>query len=187
MKILLSVAQLLLLLPLPLFARSVSGTPEEFAEARRWAAAKFDGKSDAPPAQGYLTVHLKSGQVGKNQVSTKGYGIYATGSSPLLIVDKEYRRGLYCPSEGEVVVHLPSPAKDFEAIVGVDSHQVQGFSSNAGRGSVIASVEAEGKEIFRTGVIREGLPGTPVNVELNGATTFSLKLTDAGGGTVQGV
>src|SRR5580693_7280654 len=103
MKILLLIAQSLLLIPASLFARSLTGTTEEFAEAQRWAAAKFEGKSDAAPDQGYLMVHLKSGQVGKNQVSTKGYGIYATGSSPLLIVDKEYRQGLYCPSEGEVV------------------------------------------------------------------------------------
>jgi hypothetical protein len=76
----------------------MSGTPEEFAEAVRWAAAKFEGKADTPLASGYLTVHLKPGQVGKNQVITQGYGIYATGGSPLLIVDKEYRQGLYCPS-----------------------------------------------------------------------------------------
>jgi alpha-galactosidase len=187
MKILLLIAQSLLLIPAPLFARSLTGTSEEFAEAQRWAAAKFEGKSDAAPDQGYLMVHLKSGQVGENQVSTKGYGIYATGSSPLLIVDKEYRQGLYCPSEGEVVVHLPTPAKSFEAVVGVDSNQVKGFYSNAGRGSVVATVEVEGKEIFRSGVMREGSPGTPVKVGLNGATTFSLKLVDAGGGTVQGV
>jgi hypothetical protein len=48
MKIFPLIAQLLLLIPVPLFARSISGTPEELAEARRWAAAKFDAKSDAP-------------------------------------------------------------------------------------------------------------------------------------------
>jgi alpha-galactosidase len=187
MKILLAIARLLLLIPVPLFAQSMSGTPEEFAEAVRWSAAKFEGKADPRLASGYLTVRLRSGQIGKNQVSTRGYGIYATGSSPLLIVDKEYRHGLYCPSEGEVVVHLPAAGKSFETVVGVDSNQVKGFYSNVGRGSVIATVEVDGKEAFRSGVMHEGLPGVPVKVDLKGATTFALKLSDAGGGTVQGV
>jgi alpha-galactosidase len=186
-KILLAVTLLLLLISVPLFAQSMSGTPEEFAEAARWAAAKFEGEVDTQPAAPYLSVHLKSGQVGKNQVSTRGYGIYATGSSPLRIVDKEYRQGLYCPSEGEVVVHLPAPGKSFAAMVGVDSNQVKGFYSNANRGRVIATIEVEAKEAFRSGVMREGLPGTPVKVDLNGATAFALKVSDAGGGTVQGV
>ena len=147
MKILLAITRLLLLIPIPLLAQSMSGTPEEFAEVARWAAAKFEGKADSQLAAGYLTVHLKSGQVGKNQVSTRGYGIYATGNSPLRIVDKEYWQGLYCPSAGEVVVHLPAPGKSFEAVVGVDSNQAKGFYSNAGRGRVIATVELEGREV----------------------------------------
>ena len=72
MKILLAIARLFLLITIPLFAQSISGSPEEFAEAARWAAAKFEGKADTQLAAGYLTVHLKSGQVGKNQVSTRG-------------------------------------------------------------------------------------------------------------------
>ena len=79
MKILFAIARLLLLIPLPLLAQSMSGTPEEVAEAARWAAAKFEGKAATQRTPGYLTVHLKSGQVGKNQVSTRGYGIYANG------------------------------------------------------------------------------------------------------------
>ena len=187
MKILLAITRILLLIPLPLSAQSMSGSPEEFGNAARWAAARFGGKAETQLAAGYLTVHLKSGEIGKNLVSTRGYGIYATGRSPLLIVDREYRQGLYCPSEGEIVVHLPAPGKSFEAVVGVDSNQVKGFYSNAGRGSVIATVEVEGKEAFRSGVMREGLPGAPVKVDLNGAMSFALKLSDAGGGTVQGV
>src|SRR4030095_13567863 len=178
MKILLAITRLLLLLPLSLFAQSMSGNQEEFDEAARWVAAKFEGKAETEIAVGYLTVHLKSGQLGKNQVSTKGYGIYTTGNSPLLIAGKEYRQGLYCPSEGEVVVHLPAPGRSFEAVVGVDSNQVKGFYSNAGRGDVIAAVEVEGKEAFRSAVIREGLPGTAVKVDLSGATDFALKLSD---------
>ena len=187
MKTFLLVIQLLLAILCSTLALGVSATPQEFSEANRWAAAKFEGIPETKRAVGYLMVYLKAGQVGKNQVSTQGYGIYATGTSPLQVADKEYRQGLHCPSEGRVVVHLPAPGKDFEAIVGVDSNQVKGFYSNAGRGSVIATVEVGGKEVFRSGVMHEGMPGRPVKVNLNGATDFALGLNDAGGGTVQGV
>jgi alpha-galactosidase len=187
MKLRLLSIQLLLSILCPTLAMGVSGTPQEFSQANRWVAAKFDGKADSKPAEGYLMVHLKSGQVGKNRVSTKGYGIYATSSSPLKIADRVYQQGLYCPSEGEIVVHLPSPGRDFEATVGVDSNQVNGFYSNAGRGSVIATVEVAGKEAFRSGVMHEGMAGAAVKVDLNGATEFALRVSDQGGGRVQGV
>ena len=170
-----------------IYAVAVSPTPAELSEANRWTAAKFEGVADQKPAQGYLMEDLKRGRLGKNQVSTKGYGIYATGHSPLLIANESYSRGVHFPSEGKVVVHLPAPAKDFEAIVGVDSNQVKGFYSNAGRGSAVASVELDAKEVFRSAVMHEGLPGVPVKVDLNNTTEFILALTDAGGGTVEGV
>ena len=84
-------------------------------------------------------------------------------------------------------MHLPAPGKIFEAILGVDSNQVKGFYSNAGRGSEIATVEVGGEEVFRSGVMHEGMQGASLKVNLNGATEFSLGLKDAGGGTEQGV
>ncbi|MBZ5565983.1 MAG: alpha-galactosidase, partial [Acidobacteriia bacterium] len=152
-----------------------SPTPEEMGEAQRWAAAKFAGQPEVRPARGYLEVSLAHGPIEKNAV--KGHS--------LLIFHEHYRRGLYCPSEGEVVVHLPQPGRWFEAVVGVDSNDV-GYYSNSGRGSVIASVEVGGKEVLRSAVVREGLAGVPVKVDLQGAREFTLKLSDAGQGTLFG-
>ena len=152
-----------------------SPTPEEMGEAQRWAAAKFAGQPEVRPARGYLEVSLAHGPIEKNAV--KGHS--------LLIFHEHYRRGLYCPSEGEVVVHLPQPGRWFEAVVGVDSNDV-GYYSNSGRGSVIASVEVGGKEVFRSAVMHEGLAGVPVKVDLQGAREFTLKLSDAGQGTLFG-
>ena len=86
---------------------SVSVMNDENAEADRWIAAKFEGKSERKPAEGHLMVYVKSGQVQKNQM----------GGHSLRIVNQEYQRGLYCPSEGQIVVHLPEPAKSFEVKV----------------------------------------------------------------------
>ena len=45
-----------------------------------------------------------------------------------------------------------------------------------GRGSVVFSVEVAGKEVFRSGLMREGMPGVPVDVPLDGAREFVLKI-----------
>jgi alpha-galactosidase len=156
-------------------AWGVEATPGELSEAQRWAGAKFEGQPETKPAEGFLIVSLKRGSVEKNGI--KGH--------LLRIANRDYRHGLHCPSEGEVVVYLPGPGKSFEAVVGLDSNDV-GYYSNAGRGSVIASVEMRGKEVFRSPVMREGMPGVPVKVDLGGATEFTLKVSDAGQGTVFG-
>jgi alpha-galactosidase len=166
-------------------ARAVSPSSAEQAEAKRFVAAKFKGKAERRSATGHLEVSLK-GKLLKNMATTKVYHT-DVGALPLRIVDKEYRRGLYCPSVGEIVVHLPSPAKRFEAIFGVDSNRVNSFYSNAGRGRVIGTVEFDGKELFRSKVMREGMRGAAVNVDLAGAMQFKLKMSDAGGGIVERV
>ena len=108
-------------------------------------------------------------------------------SRPLRIADRDFERGLHFQSEGEVLVHLPKPAGTFEAVLGVDSNRVTGFYSNAGRGTVIATVDVDGNEVFRSDVLHEGLEGIPLTIQLNGATEFVLGLIDAGGGTIQRV
>ena len=150
-------------------------SPEAMAEAHRWVAAKFLGEVLPKPAEGYLMEYIRSGSLSKNGIQGR----------PFRIVDKDYRRGLHFPSEGKVVVVLPGPGKSFDAIVGVDSNDV-GYYSNVGRGAVVASVEVKGKGSFRSEVMREGMPGVPVKVDLGNATQFSLKVEDGGGGKVFG-
>ncbi len=175
MKKFLAMIQAVLLSATVATAATGSATPEELAEAQRWAAAKFADQPEAHPPRGYLQVSLARGAIEKNAV--KGH--------PLLIFHDHYRRGLRCPSEGTVIVHLPQPGQRFEAAVGVDSNDV-GYYSNSGRGNVIASVEINGKEVFRSAVMREGLAAVPVKADLQGARDFTLKLSDAGQGTLFG-
>jgi alpha-galactosidase len=145
------------------------------AEAQRWVAAKFLGEALPRPAEGYLMAYLRSGSLEKNGIQGR----------PFRLVGHDYRRGLHFPSEGKVVVVLPSPGKSFDAIVGVDSNDV-GYYSNVGRGAVVASVDVKGKGSFRSEILREGMPGVPVKVDLGNATEFSLAVDDGGGGRVFG-
>ncbi len=151
-----------------LLMTSVS-TPGAAAEADRWVQAKFLGQSGTSPSQAHLIVRTKNGRIEKNRI--KGRRMNIAG--------KLFDRGIVMPSPGEVEVYLPGPARSFEAVVGVDSNDL-GYYASAGRGSVVASVEANGREQFRSAVLHEGMAGVPIRVDLAGATSFRLKLTASG-------
>ena len=150
-------------------ARAVEVTPEERAAARGWVAAKFEGTVPAGPRPPGLIVLANHDPVLKN---TRGEG------RPLTIGKTAYDRGLYCHAVSHVVVRLPKPGKTFTAVVGVDSNS----QTISGRGSIVFSVSIGGNPAFRSEVLREGMAGVPVSVELGGATEFALEAGDAGDG-----
>ena len=137
-------------------------------DAQQWVAAKFAGEAQAGVRQGYLIVRTASGTLLKNEV--KGH--------TLRIASTPYQRGINT-SAGTVTVHLPGAGGSFAAVVGVDSNDV-GYYSNAGRGSVVASVEVAGKKVFASVVLHEGMEGVPLNVDLGGATEFILEVKPVG-------
>ena len=160
--------------------------PSDHAVARQWLAAKLVGRTEPLAAPGWLEVTMKSGRLLKNMATTKVYHL-EVGALPLRVDDQEFRRGLYCPSVGKIMVHLPGSAKRFDAVFGVDSNRVTSFYSNAGRGRVVGTVEIDGRELYRSPVMKEGMAGVPVAVPLDGSTEFTLTLSDAGGGIVERV
>ena len=145
-------------------AASVVVSPAELAEAHRWSAAMFEGVQSAPVPEPALVVLANHGPVQKN----------ARGGRPMHIVDKEYTRGLYCHAPSKIVVRLPGPGARFTAITGVDTND----QTSGGRGSVDFSVKVSGAEKFRSGVMREGMAGKAVAVELDGATEFILQVEE---------
>ncbi len=145
-----------------------SVTPEEMAEARRWVAAKFEGIQDKRKPAAGLNVLANHAAVELNARSGK----------PLRIVDKQYTRGLYCHAVSKVVVRLPGPGKTFTAIVGVDSND----QTRSGRGSIVFAVTVGGKKAYQSALMREGMPGVPVQVDLGGAQELILEVGDGGDG-----
>ncbi len=145
-------------------AENVAVNPAELAEARRWSAAKFEGVQVPAAAEPALMVLANHGVVQKN----------ARGGGPMHLADKEYTRGLYCHAPSKINVRLPGPGASFTAIAGVDSNG----QTSGGRGSVDLSVKVGSVEKFRSGVMREGMPGKPVAVELDGATEFVLQIEE---------
>jgi alpha-galactosidase len=137
-------------------------------DAQHWVAAKFAGQPPVEIEPGFLIVQEASGTVLKNGI--KGH--------TLRIANTPYQRGINA-SVGTVTVHLPGPGKSFTTVVGVDSNDV-GYYSNAGRGSVVASVEIAGKQAFASAMLHEGMEGVPLEVELGGTTQFILRLKRVG-------
>ena len=157
----------LVLLGAARFAMGGFVTAEELARRDAWADARFAKSADAKSPVGLLVV-ANHDPVIRN----------ARGQRPLTIADKQYNRGLYCHANSKVVVYLPSPGNAFSAIVGVDSNE----QTSGGRGSVVFSVNVNGKDAFKSQVMREGMAGAAVAVDLNGAKSFELNISDAGDG-----
>ncbi|MCL5098611.1 MAG: alpha-galactosidase, partial [Candidatus Omnitrophica bacterium] len=154
---------------------SQSSRPSEMDEARRWAAAKFEDKAGTRTLEAGLLVLAQHDprpfKKDKNPLSGK----------PLKLGDREYAHGLFCHAPSKVVVYLPGPGKTFSSVAGVDSNE----ETAGGQGSVVFSVSVGGKVVFHSDVRREGMPGVPVQVDLNGATQFTLEVGDSGDGHIK--
>ena len=97
-------------------------SPDAMATAHRWVAAKLLGEVTPNPPQSYLLSYIQSETVSKNEIEGHHFRI----------VNQEYSRGLHFPSDGKVRVVLSSPAKSFEAVVGVDSNDIGYYSVRPG-------------------------------------------------------
>ncbi len=149
-------------------AGAVSVTADEMAEARRWVAAELQATPGEKPPDIGLVVIENHDPVQRN----------ARAGKPMRIAGREYTRGLYCHAKSKVIVRLPGPGEAFTAVAGVDSND----QTSGGRGSVVFSASAGGKEAFRSGVMREGMAGAPVKVDLGGSRELVLEVNDSGDG-----
>ena len=144
-------------------------TEAELAEAQNWVAAKFGGIAETTAVKGNsLEVVANNDAVQPN----------ARGGKPMKIADRQYTRGLYCHAVSKVIVRLLKPARQLEAVAGVDSNDQTG----GGRGSVVFSVNAGGKTLWQSELLHEGMPGVPVALALGGTSEFVLEVSDGGDG-----
>jgi alpha-galactosidase len=143
-------------------------TADEMLEAGRWAATRFAGIAEPPPPAPGLTVLANNDIVLKD----RGHlGALRIGKTPVA-------KGLACHAVSKIAVRLPGPGKSFAALAGVATN----IQTSGGRGSVVFSVSAGGKEAFRSGTVREGMAPVPVSIDLGGSAEFVLEVGDAGDG-----
>ena len=149
-------------------AEAVAVSPDDMAEARRFATALFEGVPASTAIQPGLEVVANYDLVQKN----------ARFGKPLVLAGAKHARGLFCHAPSKIIVRLPAAGKTFEAVVGLDSNE----QTSGGHGSVIFAVEVDGKEAFRSAVLKEGMPPVPVKIDLGGAKEFVLDVSDSGDG-----
>ena len=94
---------------------------------------------------------------------------------PLKIGGKEFATGVGTHASSLLVVDLKQAAVKFMASVGVDDEKNKA-------GSVVFVVTVDGKEAFNSGVMRGGEAAKRVDVDLAGAKTMTLAVTDGGDG-----
>jgi len=94
---------------------------------------------------------------------------------PLKIGDKGYADGVGTHAESNFPLVLDGKAKALTAEVGVDAE-------TGGKGSVEFIVVADGREAFRSGIMKGGQPARTVKVPLAGVKHLDLQVTDGSDG-----
>ncbi len=116
-----------------------------------WAIYSFAGRKPFPPP-----VQLR--------LLRQDFALLQFGEScmntPLRIGSKHFKHGLGTHANSEILVNIPKGAKIFKSFVGIDNN----YDTQGVRGSVIFSVEAKGKELVKTPILRGSDEPFPIEV-----------------------
>jgi alpha-galactosidase len=102
--------------------------------------------------------------------------------TPFQIADKTYTNGLAFNATKHLQVVLGQPAERFTAEVGLENNDSTQQGATRGNGSVTFHVLVDGREVFTTPVLRLKDAARTVDVSLNGARTFEIRIKDGGDG-----
>jgi hypothetical protein len=91
-------------------------------------------------------------------------------AAKLRIGDRSYDHGIGSHAQGSIALDLAGRYRRFEAAVGVQ------WQGGTGTGSVIFQVVKDGREAWRSDVLREGGPAVPVNLDVTGARELRLEM-----------
>lgn len=94
---------------------------------------------------------------------------------PIKIKDKEYAKGIGTHASSEIVIGPDGEYESFEAEAGAQWQE-------GTEGSVVFHVVVDGKELFKSGVMRRDDPAVPVRIPVKGAMELKLLVDDAGNG-----
>lgn len=157
---------------LPVVVTYQAGAPKQIVRNARVfvTPAGVDYVSDLP----FVSAKNGWGPVERDRANG---GTNAGDGPPLRLRGTTYDKGLGVHALSEVVVDIGGRYERLTAEVGVDdSRQASGL------GSVIFEVLGDGVLLARTGVLTPRDPAYPVDVELAGVRTLTLRVTDGGDG-----
>lgn len=150
-------------------AFAVEPTEQEMEMAKSWTEKVFaPEKAENLPSGNHLSIvqetfptRLDKGKFG-----------------PLKIGEVLYEKGLNVHANAVLEIHVAEGAKTFSAVLGIDHNE----NTSNGRGSVRCFVKSDGKTLYESPILRGGEAGVPMSVDLEGAKSFQLIVSDAGDG-----
>lgn len=155
-------------------ARAVSAQPDELLAARSWADRVFAVAEKAPVAADLKVLYE---DVADN--ITRGRSWRGT---PYMLGQKLYTHGIAFNSNKHLLVHLGKPAERFTADVGLENNDDTRRGATIGQGSVTFHVLVNGKEVLATPVMKLKDGARRIDVPLNGAQEFEIRVGDGGDG-----
>ena len=98
--------------------------------------------------------------------------------TPYQLGDRTYQHGIAFNATKHLLVHLGKPADRFTAEVGLENNDDTQRGEGLGQGSVTFHVLVGGKEVFTSPVLRRKDGPRPLDVALDGATEFEIRVKD---------
>ncbi len=155
-------------------ARGVTPQTNELRAARDWADRVFALTGKAAPA-----AWLKVVKEDVHDGLTRGKSWRGT---PFMLGEKTYTHGLAFNSVKQILVHLGRPGERFTADVGLENNDDTRRGAAQGSGSVTFHVLVGGKEVFASPVRRLKDGAMPLDVALQRAEEFEIRVGDGGDG-----
>ena len=153
---------------------AVTPQPDEFLACKTWAEGVF-----APGGEAGSGAFLK---LLYEDVADPIARVRSWRGTPFQLGEKTYTNGLAFNSTKHILVHLGKPARRFTADIGLENNDDTRRGEALGQGSVTFHVLVGGKEVFAS----HGSPAQggamPLNVPLNGAPEFEIRVKDGGDG-----
>ena len=152
---------------------AVGPQPQEFELRNRWIAPLLDKPEPAPRPHLEMLYQDAADGISRGQ-SWRG--------TPYQLGDKTYTNGLAFNSTKHLLVVLDRPAERFTAEVGLENNDDTQRGAATGNGSVTFHVLVGDKEVLTTPVLRLKDGPHPIDVPLNGARQFEIRVKDGGDG-----
>lgn len=96
---------------------------------------------------------------------------------PLIVNGKTYEKGIGVHAESKIIIALDGKYKLFETEVGT-----QQYYPDADPGSVVFKILLDGKEVFKSKLLRASESPVPVKLDITGAYDMTLIVEDGGDG-----
>jgi hypothetical protein len=136
-------------------------------------------QADEQPLPAELTATALSDR--RWESATIGWGSLghdrSVSGGPISLAGVEYAKGIGTHANSEIVYRLDPADVRFSAMVGVDD-----FQRNSPYSSVVFQVEADGKLLYESPVMRGDSEPQRIDLDVLGVQQLTLRVTDAGDG-----